>query len=118
MAVILVVDDEPFVCDLIVNIVKLSGHRALTASNGLEAVTSFRSDPDLIDLVITDLKMPVMDGAEGIRRIRETRPGATILCISGNPEQECPEGTMFLPKPFTSEQIRTRVGEALAVHVL
>ena len=117
MAVILVVDDEPFVRDLIVNIVKLSGHRALTARNGLEAVAFFRSDPDSIDLVITDLRMPVMDGAEEVRRIRETRPGATILCISGNSEQECPAGTMFLSKPFTSEQIRIRVGEALAAHV-
>ena len=117
MAVILVVDDEPLMRDLIVNIVKLSGHCALAARNGLEAVAFFRSYPDLIDLVITDLKMPVMDGAEEIRRIRETRPGATILCMSGNPEQECPAGTMFLSKPFTSEQIRTRVNEALAAHV-
>ena len=117
MSMILVVDDDDSVRNLLVKIVSLSGHDALPARNGVEAVALFRSRPDLIDLVITDLKMPVMDGREAIRRIREMKPGATIICVSGYSDQECPQGTMFLTKPFTLEQVRTRVGQALAVHV-
>jgi two-component system cell cycle sensor histidine kinase/response regulator CckA len=117
MAMILVVDDDDSIRELILKIVRSSGHDALPARNGLEAVAMFRSCPDSIDLVITDLKMPVMDGNEAVRRIRETRPHATIICVSGYSEQECPVGTMFLSKPFTVGQVRTCVGEALAVHV-
>ena len=117
MAMILVVDDDDSIRELIVKIVGSSGHNALQARNGLEAVAIFRSSPDSIDLVITDLKMPVMDGNEAVRRIRETRPLAAIICVSGYSDQECPQGTMFLSKPFTLEQVRTRVGQALAVHV-
>jgi CheY-like chemotaxis protein len=117
MAMILVVDDDDSVRDLLGKIVRSSGHDALQARNGVEAVALFTSNSELIDLVITDLKMPVMDGNEAIRRIREMKPGATIICVSGYSEQECPAGTMFLSKPFTLEQVRTRVVEALAVHV-
>src|SRR5437879_3910551 len=102
MAMILVVDDDESVRELVVKIVRASGHEALAARNGLEAVAIFRSDPDSIDLVITDLKMP---GYEATRRIQETRPRAAIICVSGYSELECPKGTMFLSKPFTLEQV-------------
>jgi len=83
MAMILVVDDDESIRELLVKIVRLSGHEALTARNGLEAVTIFKSYPGSIDLVITDLKMPVMDGYESIRRMRDRRPDVTIICVSG-----------------------------------
>src|SRR5437762_860223 len=113
MATILVVDDDDSIRELIAKIVRLSGHDVVAARDGSEAVAIFSSDPDSIDLVITDLKMPVMDGNEAIRRIREARPHVTIICVSGYSEQDCPQGALFLAKPFTLEQVRTRVGQAL-----
>lgn len=118
MAVILVADDEETVRSLIVKIVRLSGHETMEARNGLEAVALFRSYPDSIDLVVIDLKMPVMDGHEAIRLIREARPNAHILCVSGYSDGQIPAGTPFLAKPFTFEQVRTCVNEALAAPVL
>src|SRR5258708_24535669 len=97
--------------------VRISGNEALSARNGLEAVALFRSYSRSIDLVVTDLKMPVMDGPEAIRLIRKIRPDEPIICVSGYSEEGSPAGTMFLPKPFTYEQFRTRIGEALAAHV-
>src|SRR5437762_12901220 len=117
MATILVVDDDDSIRELIAKIVRLSGHDVVAARDGSEAVAIFRSCPDSIDLVITDLKMPVMDGNEAVRRIRETRPLAAIICVSGYSEQDCPVGTMFLPRPFTLEEIGTCVDEALASHM-
>jgi CheY-like chemotaxis protein len=118
MAVILIADDDETVRGLIVKIVRLSGHETMEARNGLEAVALFRSYPDSIDLIVIDLKMPVMDGHEAIRLIRESRPNAHILCVSGYSDDEVPSGAAFLAKPFTVEQVRTRVNEALAAHVL
>src|SRR6476659_3181799 len=118
MAVILIADDDETVRSLIVKIVRLSGHETMEARNGLEAVALFRSYPDSIDLIIMDLKMPVMNGHQAIDLIRETRPNATILCVSGYSDDEVPAGAAFLAKPFTFEQVRTRVSEALAAHVL
>ena len=62
MAVVLLVDDERPILTLVSSLLRTSGHEALTASNGLEGLAVFRSYADQLDLVITDMRMPVMDG--------------------------------------------------------
>jgi two-component system cell cycle response regulator CpdR len=62
MAVILVADDEEMIRALAKAALASAGHEVLTAANGLEAVALYRSFPKLIALVITDMKMPLMDG--------------------------------------------------------
>ena len=114
MAVILLVDDERGVLNLMAAVLRLAGHQALTASNGLEALAVYRSYSELIELVITDLKMPVMDGYELIGRIQETNPGARIVCMSGYLEDDCPKGVKFLRKPFLPDDLRALVEEALS----
>jgi two-component system cell cycle sensor histidine kinase/response regulator CckA len=113
MAVILLVDDERGIVKLMSAVLAQAGHQALTASNGLEALAVYRSYSELIELVITDLKMPVMDGYELIGRIRETNPGAKIICMSGYLEEDCPKGAKFLRKPFRPDDVRAAVQEAL-----
>ncbi len=103
---VLVVDDDDSILTLICSILKLINCDVMTARNGLEAVAMFRSCPDLIDLVITDLEMPVLNGYETVRRIRETRAETKIVCMSGYAEKRCPAGTIFLAKPFTPGQVR------------
>ena len=82
--------------------------------HGLEGLAVFRSYTGLIELIITDLKMPVMDGYELIGRIRESRPGAKIICMSGYLEDDCPKGVKFLRKPFLPDDLRALVEEALS----
>ena len=113
MAVILLVDDDRGVLNLMAAVLRMAGHQALTASNGLEALAVYRSYSELIELIITDLKMPVMDGYELVGRIRETKPGARIICMSGYLEDECPKGVKFLHKPFLPDDVRAAVEEAL-----
>jgi CheY-like chemotaxis protein len=114
MATILVVDDEPVIRDLVAAIVRSAGHRAMTAVNGLEGVAVFRSHAAHIDLVITDMTMPVLNGAEAVAGIRETRADVPVICMSGYTAAEIPADVLFLPKPFTPADLLSRVAEALA----
>jgi two-component system cell cycle sensor histidine kinase/response regulator CckA len=114
MAVILLVDDERSVLNLLNAVLRTSGHQVLTAANGLEGLAVFRSYTGLIDLVITDIKMPVMDGFELVGRIRESKPNVKIICMSGYADQELPKGVAFLPKPFLPNDVRGFVDRALS----
>jgi CheY-like chemotaxis protein len=103
---ILVVDDEPAICKLMSNMLAILGHESILAGNGLEAVDRFSSDRQRIDLVITDLNMPMMDGYEAIRQIRKINPNSMIVsmsAIASNP----PSDTTFLEKPFTLATLRS-----------
>jgi CheY-like chemotaxis protein len=114
MAVVLIADDEQPVRTLVSRTLLSSGHQVLTASNGVEAIALFRSSPDLIDIVVTDLNMPVMDGHEVVRLIRATRSNAKIICTSGFTHEACPAGVNFLQKPFTPTELRACVDKVLA----
>jgi CheY-like chemotaxis protein len=72
MARILVIEDDQVTPLAVSTYLKHVGYDVLTACNGLEGVEVFRSCPNLIDLVLTDLRMPVMTGNEGVHQIRET----------------------------------------------
>ena len=113
MAVILVADDEEAVRNFASTVLRRAGHDVLAARNGLEAVTIYRASPHAVDLVITDIAMPVMDGPQAVQLIRAARPEARIICISGNSGNECPAGAFFLQKPFTPDALCASVSELL-----
>ena len=105
MAVILVVDDDEGVRGLVSITLESVGNRILTAANGEEAVAIYRSYADQIDVVVTDMNMPVMDGVQEILRIRMTNPGAKFICMTGDSADCCPEGVVLLSKPFSIEKL-------------
>src|SRR6476660_3816080 len=113
MAVILVVDDDEGARDIVSMLLRSAGHEIVTAANGAEAVAVYRSFAKQIDLVITDINMPVMDGIQAILRIRMTRPDAKFICMTGNPEADCPEGLVLLNKPFSPEKLLLAVKQLL-----
>jgi CheY-like chemotaxis protein len=98
---ILVVEDEPAIRTIVTAVLEREGHHVVIASNGLEGISLFRSSPERFDRILTDLKMPVMDGHQMIELIRETSPGAKIICMSGYSEKSLPADVEFLQKPFT-----------------
>src|SRR5215813_8266995 len=106
MAVLLVVDDERTIRKLICMLLQTTGHRGVEAENGLEAIILYRAAPEKYDVVVTDLDMPVMSGFDLIKLVRETRPMARIVGMSGSGERCLPEGIPFLRKPFTPEALR------------
>jgi signal transduction histidine kinase/ActR/RegA family two-component response regulator len=97
---ILLVDDEDLVRRGTAEMLRDLGHRVVEAEGGAEALVTLTVQSD-VELVVTDYKMPRMDGAELARRVRATHPGMPILLISGYTGAADPiEGLPRLNKPF------------------
>jgi CheY-like chemotaxis protein len=115
MARILVIEDDQVTRLAVSTYLKHVGYDVLTASNGLEGVEVFRSCPDLIDLVLTDLRMPVMTGNEAVHQIRETRPDAKVICMTGSSEDVRLKGVPVLAKPFSLKTLYHLISRLVTV---
>jgi CheY-like chemotaxis protein len=113
MATILVVEDDEIFRTSVATMLKRAGHAVVTASNGVEGVALFRSSPNQFDLVLTDLQMPVMDGHQLIKLVRETSARTKIICMSGGTDESIPTNTEFLPKPFGRNSLYESVNKLL-----
>lgn len=119
--IILLVDDEEDLRTLGPIRLKAIGFSALTAANGIEALEIYRERGNEIGLILLDLLMPVMDGAETYYRLREISRTIPIVICSGCGREELPydildnEHTGFLKKPFKPDQLRNVLLEMLEV---
>ncbi len=97
---VLIVDDEESIRDVLQQILSRSGYHAEIAAGGHEGIRMFDTTP--LDLVITDIKMPGIDGYGVARHIRNShRPSTPIIGISGTPWLlEGDEFDWVIPKPF------------------
>lgn len=115
---ILLVEDEPAVRSLVERVLARSGYRVIATANGAEALERAAAEPR-IDLVVTDVMMPGLSGAEVVRRVSALRPGVRALFISGFAEDDAlhgaarPAGASFLHKPFTTAELQGAVRAAL-----
>lgn len=82
---VLVVDDDPFVRDMLAMILQANEYIVETAGNGTEALDKYKAAPD-IDLIISDMNMPEMGGLELIREIRKAGSEVPIIILTGNNE--------------------------------
>ncbi|MCQ2227810.1 MAG: sigma-54 dependent transcriptional regulator [Bacteroidales bacterium] len=82
MSKILVIDDQRAIRTSLKDILELEGHTVELAENGLEGIEKFNADK--FDIVVTDIKMPEMDGIEVLQKIMETRPDTAVIMISGH----------------------------------
>jgi PAS domain S-box-containing protein len=115
-ATILVVEDEPVVRQFVTEILRGSGHRVEATGSPEEGLRIAATTGQPLDLVVTDVVMPQMDGLTLAARIRETRPETRVLLMSGYQDRGVTAGDnamLLLPKPFTAAQLRARVAEAL-----
>lgn len=115
MATVLVVDDDAGVRQIVGMILKQNGHEVLWASNGLEALMVYTSYRSRLDLVLTDVDMPQMNGIELATRIRASDPSKKILLMTGRPldDLEWPEDCPMLSKPFGPDQLIAALDSAL-----
>lgn len=81
MTSVLIVDDEPSICNLIRRLLEKEGYTTRLSSNGKEAVKEYTSNPP--DLVITDIVMPDKEGLETIMELKRIDPEVKIIAISG-----------------------------------
>ncbi|MDZ4674365.1 MAG: PAS domain S-box protein [Gemmatimonadota bacterium] len=117
---VLVVDDESAIRQITSRVLERFGYRVISAANGEDALELFRSRPADIALVLTDMRMPGMDGATLIRHLRDHSRDLRIIGASGLQA----EGNVallgglkvssILTKPFTAGELLTTVRESLA----
>jgi two-component system cell cycle sensor histidine kinase/response regulator CckA len=116
---ILVVEDHEGVRSLIVGTLELCGFQVLQAADGLEALLQAKQHAGTIDLLLTDVIMPGMNGKEMADQMAASRPGIKVLFISGYSGEVIAHhgvldaGVAYLPKPFTPDTLAAKVREML-----
>ncbi len=121
---ILVVDDEELICETIRRTLLVHGYRVLTAGNGEEAIQLFRQHHESIQLILTDVMMPVMGGVELIQALRVLESGVRIVATSGLDHDDRRAKlaalgvTEMLGKPFTPAELLETVERALTSDLL
>jgi PAS domain S-box-containing protein len=112
---ILLIEDEPLVRDLAVEVLNSRHYKVLTAKNGEEAIAIARAHPEEIHLTVTDVVLPAMSGKEVAERLKESRPGLKVLFMSGYAEEQVvhqgvvDRDVAFLAKPFTPSALTEKV---------
>jgi PAS domain S-box-containing protein len=115
---VLLVEDETGVRNYVREVLEEYGYRVLDAANGTDAIEmTRRCDRTRIDLLLTDMVLPGMNGVEVIRHFSALRPGVPVVRMSGYPERfaaQMLDDIPYLPKPFTPEALLEMVGRTLA----
>jgi len=113
----LVVDDEPPLRQLLIHLMQSDGFRCLEAGNGVEALEQLARHP--VTLVLSDLRMPKMDGLALLDEIRQRHPDAAVVMITAVADVEVAVSCLamgaadYVVKPYQLQDVRTRVAQAL-----
>jgi signal transduction histidine kinase/CheY-like chemotaxis protein len=114
---ILVVDDEPMIIDSVVRLLEAEGHRVVSAADGANGLRRYCEQP--FDLVLTDIVMPGMSGAEFVQRLRAIDPEARVLIMTGHMapaqiDQLLNEGAVgVVTKPFIVKELLAAVARSV-----
>lgn len=114
---ILVVDDDPSIQGTVSEVISRMGYEVATANHGKEALEILRKD--VFTVMVTDLQMPEMDGAELTRVAHAEFPVLTILCMVNREDKEAfgdvitSGATDFILKPMTSDEMKVRLGRVM-----
>ncbi len=119
MARILVAEDEETLRNLVVRALAQDGHEVVAASDGAEALELLTRDQGRFDLLLSDIRMPLMDGVTLARAAARDNPDLVILLMTAYADQRQRAGVDarihdVITKPFTLAEIKVAVNEALA----
>ena len=120
MARVLIADDEDSMRSLVARAIAMDGHEIVTAQDGAEALDILTDSEGAFDLLLTDIKMPIMDGIALALAAARDFPALTILLMTGFADQrERASGLNaivhdVITKPFSVADIRAAVADALA----
>ncbi len=120
MARILVVDDEEPIRVLVARGLSLDGHECLLAADGGEAMDVLTDEGGKFDLLLTDIRMPMMDGIALALAAKRDFPALTIMLMTGYADQRERARSLesiveeVMTKPFTLAELREKVAEILA----
>ena len=114
---VLIVDDDPDVLTMLEGLLKKLEYNPFVAANGEEAVRII--DSNKIDVVVSDLVMPEMDGMELLKRVKSRKSDVPFVMITGHPSIETAVEAIkkgaydYLTKPFQAEEVRIKIDRAL-----
>lgn len=117
---ILLVEDEEAVRSFAARALRMRGYKVLEAGGGEEALEIVKNEQNIIDLLITDVVMPNIDGPTLVRHVKTIKPDIAVIFMSGYAEEafrrneEKVEDLHFLPKPFGLKQLAAKVKEVLS----
>lgn len=117
MPKVLVVEDDKSMNKILVRTLLDEGHEVQTTFNGKDAVTLCKTEK--FELVITDIRMPGIDGVEGLRQIKEIQPNVSCIVITGYSNADAPmraiklEVDEYLVKPFRLKTFHKTISRAL-----
>ena len=117
---ILLVEDEEAVRSFAARALRMRGYQVLEAGGGEEALEIVKQGTSKIDLIITDVVMPNMDGPTMVRAVKAMNPALPVIFMSGYAEEafrrndQNSEDIHFLPKPFGLKQLAAKVKEVLS----
>lgn len=122
MSRILLIDDDDLLRNTVQQLLQLDHHQVTEAADGQAGLERLRHGLE-VDLVITDMLMPVMDGAQFIVELKKLRPGLPVVAISGGRRSLSPQfnldtaslagAAQLLPKPFGRAALQAAVRSAL-----
>ena len=116
---VLVVEDEPAVLALSARALRAAGYAVLEAVRGPDALELAAGHPGPIELLVTDVFLPQLNGREVADRLRRSRPGLRVLYVSGFSDEVLGQGgplepgVAFLAKPFSTDALVRKVREVL-----
>ncbi len=119
---VLVVEDEPAMREVTRRILARNGYQALVAANGTEAIDTVTGCPQRLDLLLTDVVMPGMQGSEVAERIRALQPGIRVLYMSGytggllGAQGVLGPGIHLIEKPFSETSLLAKLRTVLSNH--
>src|SRR5512132_1336010 len=122
MANLLIVDDEPGMRQLLTHVFGRAGHTVRTAENGAKALELLRQES--ADLIVSDVKMPDMNGIELLRRLREFQPDAGVVLMTAFATVETAREAFklgaddFIQKPFDVDELKLIVRKTLEKQAL
>ena len=117
---ILVAEDEKPVRTLLTRVLKAAGYTVIDAGDGFEAIEKCKAHKGSIDMLMTDIVMPGMNGRTLSRKVQADVPGIKVIYISGfsggavNADEIAAEGAVFVHKPFSPEALLKTIKEQLA----
>ncbi len=117
MAKILIAEDDPGIQTMIRILLKRDGHEAVSAEDGLKALELIKRDA--FDLVLTDLRMPHVDGMYLLRAVKEREPSMPVIVLTAYATRETAIEALkfgafdYIAKPFTISELMTTVERAL-----
>lgn len=110
---VLIVDDEELILTLGQTVLTAYGYAVQTATTGAKALKLLAEATEPVQLVITDMVMPGMSGRELIDKIHRDAPAVKVLACSGYARPQQTDDDLYLQKPFTTQQLLTKVKQVL-----